>query len=85
MEAKPPRKQTLSCNQKSLPDDIFAIVRLAWFEDGQAIEVDEIQIMEAGDDTISGFAALIGQALRQGADVSVLSAYPPEDLGIYEE
>lgn len=85
MEAKPPRKQTLSCARKALPDDIFAIVRLAWFKDGQAIEVDEIQIMEAGDDTIQGFAALVGQALRQGADVSVLSAYPPEDLGIHEQ
>jgi hypothetical protein len=47
------------------------------------VEVDEFQIMESDEGT-KAFHYVVGQALRQGADVSVLSTYPAHALGIRE-
>jgi hypothetical protein len=45
------------------------------------VEVDEFQIEECAEaDQIFHYA--VGQALRQGADVCVLTAYTPEQLGV---
>jgi len=82
MESKPPRKQCLHCATKELPDEIFAVIRLSWFKDGKPYEVDEIQLIDNGDDDFEGFSSVVGEALKAGADVSILTAYDAEDLGI---
>jgi len=82
MESKPPRKQCLHCATKELPDEIFAVIRLSWFKDGKPYEVDEIRLIDNGDDDFEGFASVVGEALKAGADVSILTAYDAEDLGI---
>ena len=82
-EPRPPRRPTLCYTVGNVPDEIHSIVRTSWFRKGKPVEVDEIQIFECGDSTRI-FHYVVGQALRQGADVSVLTTYPAHILGVPE-
>lgn len=82
-EPRPPRRPTLCYTVGNVPDEIHSIVRTSWFKRGRMVEVDEFQIMESDEGT-KAFHYVVGQALRQGADVSVLSTYPAHALGIRE-
>ena len=73
---------TLDYTVSELPDEILAIVRISWYKNGKADEVDETVLMEDGQNGYDAFAALVGSSLRQGANVSIRSGYKPEDLGI---
>ncbi len=84
IEPKRPRKQELDYHVSLLPPEVLAIVRISWYKDGKPNEVDETVLMEDGDNGFEAFAALVGTALRQGANVSIRSGYNPEDLGIYQ-
>jgi hypothetical protein len=79
---KSSRNSTLDYTVSDLPEEILAIVRLTWYKQGRADEVDETVLMEDGQDGYDAFAALVGSSLRQGANVSIRSGYKPEDLGI---
>lgn len=78
---KPPRRPTLALMNCNVPDDVFALVRMSWFKQGRPIEVEEFRIFE-GDEAFAIFHGTVGQALRQGADVSVMTTYSAEALGI---
>ena len=78
---KPPRRPTLAYSVGPVPDHIFAVVRTSWFKQGRPVEVDEFQIEES-DDALKAFQYVVEQALRQGADVCVMSTYPPEAVGV---
>lgn len=78
---KPPRKPTLGYTVGPLPDEIHSIVRLTWFKNGRVVEVDQFQLNETPDAN-EVFHYTVGQALRNGLDVCVLTAYPPEALGV---
>jgi len=82
MEPRKPRKQELDYHVSLLPPEILAIVRVTWYKDGKADEVDQVTLMEDGQNGYDAFAALVGSALNQGANVSIRSGYQPEDLGI---
>jgi hypothetical protein len=82
LEPKPPRKPTFDYHVLALPEEIFAIVRVTWYRDGKADEVDQVVLMEDGDNSLDAFTALVSASLRQGANVSVQSGYQPQDLGI---
>jgi hypothetical protein len=82
LEPKKPRKAQLSYTIAALPDEVLAIVRLSWFADGKPKEVDEMVLLEDGDDGYSAFHKIVGAALIQGANVTISSSYRPEDLGI---
>lgn len=82
IEPKRPRKQTLDYHISVLPPEILAIVRVTWYKDGKADEVDQITLMEDGQNGYDAFAAVVGSALNRGANVSIRSGYNPEDLGI---
>jgi hypothetical protein len=79
---KSSRNSTLDYTVSDLPEEILAIVRLTWYKQGRADEVDETVLLEDGQDGYDAFAALVGSSLRQGANVSIRSGYKPEDLGI---
>ena len=81
---KPPRRPTLAVVTGTIPDDVFAVVRMSWFRQGKPVEIDELQILEC-DDAHNIFQYMVGQALRQGADVSVMTTYSAESLGIPAE
>ena len=84
IEPKPPRKQELDYHVSNLPDEILAIVRVTWYRDGKADEVDQVVLHEEGQNGYDAFAALVQSALKKGANVSIRSGYAPEDLGIYQ-
>ena len=77
----PPRRPTLGFTTGPLPDEIHSIVRLTWYKAGRPVEVDQFQIDEC-DEAEHIFHYTVGQCLRQGADVCVLTAYTAEQLGV---
>jgi len=81
---KPPRRPTLAVINAAVPDDVFALIRMSWFKQGRPVEVEEFQIFEC-DDAYAIFHGTVGQALRQRADVSVITTYSAEALGIPTE
>ena len=84
IEPKKPRKQELDYHVSALPEEVLAIVRISWYKQGKADEVDETVLLEDGQNGYDAFAALVGGALRKGANVSIRSGYAAEDLGIYQ-
>jgi hypothetical protein len=78
---RPPRRPTLAVVIGPVPDEVYAIVRLSWFRQGRPFEVEEFQIYECDDARVL-FQGSVGQALRMGADVSVMTTYSTESLGI---
>jgi hypothetical protein len=82
MEPKKPRKQELDYTVCDLPDEVLAVIRLTWYKNGKADEVDELRIMEDGQNGYDAFAAAVQGALTRGANVSIRSGYAPQQLGI---
>ena len=75
------RRPTLAVTVGTIPADVFAVVLISWFRKGQPFEVEEFQILECPDATAI-FHGTVGQALQLGADVSVVTTYSAESLGI---
>jgi hypothetical protein len=82
MEPKKPRQQELDYTVCELPMEVLAVIRLTWYKDGKADEVDELRIMEDGQNGYDAFAAAVQGALTRGANVSIRSQYKPDQLGI---
>ena len=80
-QPKRPRKPTLGYTVGDIPFDLLAIIRVQWYRRGRAYEVEEYQIEECPD-AQAQFHYIVGTALKQGADVCVLTQYQPEDLGV---
>jgi hypothetical protein len=78
---KPPRRPTFNFVQSVVPDEIHSIIRTTWFKNGRAIEVDQLFLME-DEGALEVFQYLVGGALRQGCDVTVMTTYSPEALGV---
>jgi hypothetical protein len=78
---KKPRRPTLDYTVSTTPEHLLAVVRICWFKRGKASEVEEYQI-ESCPDAVDSFHYLVGQALRHGADVSVMTELQPEILGV---
>jgi hypothetical protein len=77
------RNSTLDYTVSKLPENILAIVRISWYKDGKADEVDETVLMEDGQNGYDAFATLVSSSLNRGANVSIRSGYAPQDLGIH--
>jgi len=84
IEPKRPRKQELDYHISALPEEVLAIVRVTWYKNGKADEVDQVTLMEDGQNGYDAFAALVSSALNRGANVSIRSGYAPENLGIVQ-
>ena len=76
-----PRKPTLGYTVGDIPFELLAVVRIAWFRKGMTYEIEEYQIEECSD-AHAQFHYIVQTALKQGADVCVLTQYQPEDLGV---
>ena len=81
VEPKKPRRQGIDYTMCKLPNQVLAVVRMKYYKGGKADEVDEIVIMEDGQNGYNAFAAAISGALARGADVSIRSQYRPDQLG----
>ena len=82
MEPKKPRRQELDYTVCDLPNEVLAVIRLTWYKNGKADEVDELRIMEDGQNGYDAFAAAVQGALTRGANVSIRSQYRTEQLGV---
>jgi len=82
VEPKRPRRQGIDYTMCKLPDQVLAVVRMKYYKGGKADEVDEMVIMEDGQNGFDAFAAAVRGALARGADVSIRSQYRPDQLGI---
>jgi hypothetical protein len=82
MEPRKPRRQELDYHVSALPEHVLAIVRISWYKEGKADEIDETVLLEDGQNGYDAFAALVQSALNRGANVSIRSGYQPQDLGI---
>lgn len=80
-EPKKVRQQELDYTISALPEEILAIIRVTYYKDGKADEVDQMTLLEDGQNGYDAFAAVVSQALQCGANVSICSGYKPEDLG----
>ena len=81
------RQRMLFVSKRKLPDDTFAIVRLSWFNDQGVYSIDEIKLIyenETEEDMIPQFAMIVAEALRGGADVSILTEIEPQLLGLMD-
>lgn len=78
---KRPRRPTLGYTVGDIPPDLLAVVRVSWFRKGRTYEVEEYQIEECPD-AEAQFHYIVGTALKQGADVAVLTQYQPEQLNV---
>lgn len=83
MGASRPRRQVLFCSQKDMPPHVFAVIRVSWYKQGKPDSVEEIQMKgKLNDEMVEAIQVVIERALRNGADVSVLTAHDPKELGI---
>lgn len=83
LEPRPPRRQLLDYHiSLTLPEHILAIVRVSWYTNGRPECVNEVVLLEDDDEALSAFAHVVGTSMEQGANVSIRSAYQPEELGI---
>lgn len=70
--------------QRDLPHPLFAIVRMTWFCNNGAVQVDEVKIIDEGEETILGFVDVMKTAIDGGAEVCLLCPYDPEEVGMHE-
>jgi hypothetical protein len=84
MELHRPRRQELDYHVSALPQEILAIVRVSWYVDGKPDEIDEMVLMEDGQNGYDAFAAVVSSALQRGANISIQSGYDAADLGIMQ-
>jgi len=82
VEPKKPRRPGIDYHLCELPDEVLAVVRMKYYRHGKADEVDEMVIMEDGQNGFDAFAAAVSGALARGADVSIRSQYQPDQLGL---
>ncbi len=77
------RHQILYYAQTPLKGDLFAVIRVTWHEKGKLVGVVEDQLEGSlTESVISEFGGIVGEALRGGADVSIICSEPPEAVGI---
>lgn len=80
------RKRTFNYVHAELPPDYFAIVRVEWHnEDGVVESVDEFKLSDAGLRTRNNFVKVAKNALKNGADISMITSYGPDYFGLTKQ
>ena len=82
-KAKKYENRLLFYRQDELQNEYYAVVRISWFNDGKVCGVTESKIDTYDADVVMEFSDIVGNALRAGADVSVVCIDDPENLGIH--
>lgn len=79
---QPRHKQKVNYMMGTLPDNVLAVVRLSWYKDGKAKEIDEFVLWEDGQNGYDALLHIVDNAISTGVDVCIRSDYEPEDLGL---
>ena len=78
----PNRKQLLFFTQDQLKANYFAVIRITWFAAGQICAVNEAVVYQDDLEAVAEFSGIVGEALRGGADVSIVCIVSSEDVGL---
>ena len=78
----PNRKQLLFFTQDLLKDNYFAVIRVTWFASGQVCAVSEAVVYQDDFEAVAELSGIVGEALRGGADVSVVCIAKAEEVGL---
>lgn len=79
------RKRVFNYVQAELPPDYFAIVRVEWHDENGILEsVDELKLSDNGYKTRDNFVKVAKNAMLNGADISIITVYSPEYIGLIE-
>ena len=84
MEPRSPRYQELDYHVSLLPAEILAIIRISRYRDGKPDAINEVVLMEDGQNGYDAFAQVVTDALQHGANLSISSGYNATDLGIMQ-
>lgn len=79
------RQRLLYVVCRELSPEIFALVRITRYGQRGLLSVNEVKLIygeEDIDDMIPQFAMIVAEALKGGADVSIVTEVDPELLGI---
>ena len=63
-------------------DDFFAVVRTTWYSGGAVCAVTECTIDNSDELALMEFTGIVGDALRSGADVSIICVDSSEAVGL---
>ena len=69
-------------SRDQLSEDYFAVVRITWFAAGQICAVNEAVVYQDDLEAVAEFSGIVGEALRGGADVSIVCIANSEDVGL---
>jgi len=78
----PNRKQLLFFTQDQLKPNYFAVIRITWFAAGEICAVSESVVHQSDLETVAEFSGIVGEALRGGADVSVVCIAKAAEVGL---
>lgn len=79
-----PINRLLFFSKQELAEQVYAVIRVTWYNQGKICGVSETSIGTFDQDVIAEFSDLVGNALRAGCDVSIACIDDPQYLGIYE-
>lgn len=83
MEHDTSKKYGIHYVQQDLAYGLFAIIRMTWRYDSQIDTVDEVNLVDEGDETIRSFGELMEKAILGGAEISIICPYDPESIGLH--
>lgn len=83
-EPEEPIRRLLFYSQQELENEFYAVVRVTWFYGDKVCAVTETKIDTYDADVVIEFSEIVGNALRAGADVSIICIDSPADLGLEE-
>ena len=83
-EPNEPIRRLLFYSQQELENEFYAVVRVTWFHGNEVCAVTETSIDSYDADVVIEFSEIVGNALRAGADVSIICIDSPADFGLEE-
>ena len=84
-KAEQPSSRDFFYSQDRLANQYFAVIRLTWYLDGKVCAVTESSVATYDKDVVAEFTSILDNALKLGADASVVCIEEAQALGIYEK
>ena len=83
-EKQEPDKQYLYYVRQQLKQQVYAVVRVTWYDEDGIYSVTETRVNKRDAEVIQEFSDIVGNALTIGADVSVICVANSERLGLHD-
>jgi len=83
-EKQEPDKQYLYYVRQQLKQQVYAVVRVTWYDEDGIYSVTETRVNKRDAQVIQEFSDIVGNALTIGADVSVICVENSERLDLHD-